>query len=97
VNQPSNGLLIYRNATMGIGIEMHFSFPGYYSDSVKVTLGKLGSDGTFPNSHTWVRNVLRSFWVLQSFLIRQLHIQDEQILALDHLLQDFEKETRMGR
>lgn len=88
VNQPSNGLLIYRNAMMGIGIEMSFSFPGYYYDNMKVTIGKLGSDGNYPKFPYMNEAGVRSYWVLQSLLTRQLHVQDEQIPALDQLFQD---------
>lgn len=91
VNQPSNGLLIYRNATMGIGILMSFSFRGYFYDSIKIALGKLDSDGNYPKFPYMSEAGVRPYWVLQSLLTRQLHVQDEQIPALDQLFQDLRR------
>lgn len=91
VNQPSHGLLIYRNAMMGIGIQMSYADHGYYYDDIKITIGKLKSDGTLPRFPYIDEAQARSLWLLESFLIRQLHIQEQSILALDQLRQDFHK------
>ena len=95
VHMPFDGLLIYRNEMMGINIRMRFSYDDYSSDYIKVGIGKLGSDGSFLQiPYNAGEEGVRSFWDLRSFSIRQLHVQDETLQALDQLLREFRKERR---
>ena len=86
VNQPSNGLLLYRNSTIGIRLQLTFSHSYYERDSMQILLGKLDGNGAFPKFPYTDQVGVRRVWALQSFFIRQLHIQDEHISAIDELV-----------
>lgn len=95
IHLPFDGLLIYRNETMGMRIEMSFSYHDYYRDYMEVEMRKLGSDGKFlPLSLYPGEGSVRARWVLKSFLIRQLHVQDETLQVLDQLLHEFWKKRQ---
>ena len=93
INRSDYALLIYRSATMGIRIEMDV-----YLSRMEITIGKLGSDGKFPfnqsNFPVGFAGRERTLWLLESLLIRQLHVQDERILALDQFDQDNRRRKR---
>ena len=69
---------------------MHFSFPGYPYDYIEIMIGKLRSDGNFPKFPYTGEGHMRSFWLLQSFLIRLLHIEDNHIQTMDQCCYDFQ-------
>ncbi len=77
INRPNYALLIYRNATMGIRIEMSI-----VTNDMEVLIWKLGSYGKFPLAS---QEHQRTLWLLESLLTRQFEIQDEHILALDQI------------
>ncbi len=80
INRPDNGLLIYRNAIMGIRMQMDIA--NCCHNDMMISIGKLENKSTFP----WANDgPERSLWVLQSFLNRQLNVQDQRILTLDQI------------
>ena len=86
INRPDNGLLIYRNATLGIRVAMDIDLGSY--DYMEITIGKLEDKRKFPVTNEGPE---RSLWLLQSLLDRQLHAQDKRILELDQLHLDMRK------
>jgi len=80
LNRPKHALLIYRNATMGIRIEMNRAM-----NDMEILLGKLGDNGKFPFANEGRERIL---WLLESLLTRQLQVQDKRILALDRIRLD---------
>lgn len=77
ISRPDYALLVYRNATMGVRIEMDV-----YLSLMEIMLVKLGVSGSFPFGNDGGQ---RTVWLLQSFLVRQLAVRDERMLALDEI------------